>query len=682
VIDLIRQLIEWIGNHPHWAGIIIALVAFSESLAFVGLVVPGALIMFAAGALIASGALGFWSTFLWAVAGAILGDGLSYWLGRRYRGQIATFWSFNRHPELLARGEAFFHRHGGKSILLGRFIGPVRPVIPVVAGMLDMPPVRFYVSNVLSAVGWAPAYLVPGMAFGASLALAGEVAARLVALLVLFGTLAWLVLWIIHRLFYALSTQAVQRTEALLVWSERHPRVNRLIGGVFDPAQPESKALLVMGSLLIGTAWLFFGVLEDVVAGDPLVRADQSVYQLMQGLRTPWGDRVMVILTELGDGVVIALVVVAVLVWLLWRRYWRAAAYWTAAVGFGQTATTMIKLGLQRPRPLADLYDGLSTYAFPSGHATMSMVVYGFLAVLVARSFSASRRWLIYAVAALLIFAIALSRLYLGAHWLSDVIGGLSLGLAWICLLAIAYYRHSTPAPLPRSLLGVALIAFALAGGWHVTSRYSADLQDYAPRLSVQQLDAASWWMEDWQLLPTYRQDLEGEFEQPLNVQWGGTLASLRAKLNEQGWYEPVPLSATTALRWLLPATSLAKLPVLPQVHDGRHESLLMLGPLDEDGVQGQTTIDKNRQLILRFWVSGIVLDPDTVPLWVGNVSLQEPERIVFLRVPVTTREYDAPLKRLMQSLNGVDRRLVRRPLGKVERASHWSGSVLLIRDQ
>lgn len=120
MIDLIRQLIEWVGNHPHWAGVIIALVAFCESLAFVGLVVPGALIMFAAGALITGGALGFWSTFLWAVAGAILGDGLSYWLGHHYRSRIGTFWPFNHHPELLDRGAAFFHRHGGKSILLGR----------------------------------------------------------------------------------------------------------------------------------------------------------------------------------------------------------------------------------------------------------------------------------------------------------------------------------------------------------------------------------------------------------------------------------------------------------------------------------------------------------------------------------------------------------------------------------
>jgi len=313
----------------------------------------------------------------------------------------------------------------------------------------------------------------------------------------------------------------------------------------------------------------------------------------------------------------------------------------------------------------------------------MSMVVYGFLAVLVGRNFSPPRRWLAYAPAALLISAIAVSRLYLGAHWLSDVLGGLSLGLTWVCLLAIAYYRHPAPAPLPQGLPRVALLALALAGGWHVASQYSTDLQRYAPRLTVQHLDAASWWREDWRRLPAYRHDLEGELEQPLNVQWAGALASLREKLGAQGWHEPVVLSATSALRWLLPAPGLAELPVLPQVHDGRHESLLMIGSPDANRAQEEPIFNRDRQLVLRLWDTGIVLDPDAVPLWVGSVSLQETGRVLFLTLPVTAREYDAPLALLEQSLNGLgQQRLVQRSLGATKRESRWSGSILLIRDE
>lgn len=461
----IQSLLNWIALHPHWTLVGVFLVALGESLAVVGLIVPGAAMMVAAGALVALGAIGFWPTLLAAVAGAITGDGLSYWLGRHYRDRLRSVWPFRSHADWLAHGERFLRRHGARSVLFGRFVGPVRPIIPVVAGMLGMRPVAFYGANILSALAWAPAYLLPGMAFGASLALAGMVAARLAILLVLLVASTWFLLWLVHWSYRVLFPQANQIAQRILTWSGRHPRLNRLFGGVLNWSRPEARVLLLIGALLIGSTWLFLGVLEDVVTGDPLVRADQSLYQFMQGLRTPWGDKLMVFVTELGDGVVIAVVAMAVLTWLTWHRNWRTARYWVAAIGFGQVATIVVKQVLQRPRPLADLYDGLSAYAFPSGHATMSMVTYGFLAVLIAGQFAQPRRWIVYAAAALLISGIAASRLYLGAHWLSDVISGLSLGFAWVCLLAIAHYRHPRLSPPSRSFQGVVLIAFALASG-------------------------------------------------------------------------------------------------------------------------------------------------------------------------------------------------------------------------
>ncbi|MEW6025314.1 MAG: phosphatase PAP2 family protein [Pseudomonadota bacterium] len=640
----------------------------------VGLVVPGAAVMVAAGALVALGALEFWPTLLAAVTGAIAGDGISYWLGHHYRDRLRSVWPFRRHPEWLSRGENFFHRHGAMSVLFGRFVGPARPIVPVVAGMLGMRPTHFFALNVLSALAWAPAYLLPGMAFGASLALAGAVAARLALLLVLLVASAWLLLGLVRWGFRVLSPRAGWIAQRILVWGADHPRLNSLFGGVLDPSRPEARALLLIGALLIGATWLFLGILEDVVTGDPLVRADQGVYQLLQGLRTPWGDRVMVFVTELGDGMVIALVAAAVLAWLMWRRNWRTARYWVAAIAFGQIAATVVKLVLQRPRPLADLYDGLSTYAFPSGHATMSMVAYGFLATLIAGQFDRPRRWMVYAVATLLISVIAASRLYLGAHWLSDVIGGLSLGLAWVCLLAIAYHRHPVSAPPPRGLLGVVLLAFTLAGGWHVTTQHSADLQRYAPRQMTQRLDAATWWQTEWRRLPVYRQDLEGEFEQPLNVQWAGTLSDVQRMLKTQGWREPVSLNVRTALRWLAPAATLEELPLLPQVHDGRHEALRMIFPLP-------ASQEGPRELVLRLWKSGVVLDSDGNQLWIGTVSFEKPGRFALLMIPVGDQRYEAAQAALAHALTATGVQLAQRVHREHEISTAWTGNVLLIRN-
>ena len=177
--ELLQQLLQWVNAHPGWSGMVVFLIAFAESLAIVGVVVPGVAILFAVGALIGADALNFWHMVGWAVAGAVLGDGLSYWIGKHYQAQLTSIWPFSKHPASLEKGTAFFQRYGGKSVAMGRFFGPIRAVIPLVAGMMNMPAGRFLVANVLSALAWAPAYLLPGMAFGASMELASEVAVSL-----------------------------------------------------------------------------------------------------------------------------------------------------------------------------------------------------------------------------------------------------------------------------------------------------------------------------------------------------------------------------------------------------------------------------------------------------------------------------------------------------------------------
>lgn len=145
--EFLINLTTWITNHPNLAGFAIFFTSFAESLAFVGLLMPGAALMLTAGALITTGALSFWPTMAWAACGAVFADGISFWLGHRFKEQIRSFSLFARYPEVLAQGEKFFHRHGGKSVFLGRFVGPVRPVIPIVAGMLGMGQARFTVYN-------------------------------------------------------------------------------------------------------------------------------------------------------------------------------------------------------------------------------------------------------------------------------------------------------------------------------------------------------------------------------------------------------------------------------------------------------------------------------------------------------------------------------------------------------
>ena len=141
--ESLHALLDWITAHPQHAGWVIFLVSLSESLAIIGLLVPGVVILLGAGSLIGAGVLDFWSSAAWAVAGAILGDGLSYLLGRHFD-YLAERWRwFRMHPDHLRKGHEFFEKWGDLSVMLGRFFGPIRAVVPLIAGMMDMPPRRF-----------------------------------------------------------------------------------------------------------------------------------------------------------------------------------------------------------------------------------------------------------------------------------------------------------------------------------------------------------------------------------------------------------------------------------------------------------------------------------------------------------------------------------------------------------
>jgi len=163
---LVQPTLDFIAAHSGWAAAIMFITAFGESFAFVSLLFPGTSMLIAAGTLMAAGSLPYLPIVVGAIAGAVLGDTISFWIGHRFGGGIARVWPFSRNPELLSGGIKFFARHGGKSVFIGRFFGPIRAVIPLAAGVMRMPRDRFWFANVTSAIVWAPMLLFVGDAVG------------------------------------------------------------------------------------------------------------------------------------------------------------------------------------------------------------------------------------------------------------------------------------------------------------------------------------------------------------------------------------------------------------------------------------------------------------------------------------------------------------------------------------
>jgi undecaprenyl-diphosphatase len=159
---------QWLIANPGWVLATIAGLSFIESFALVGILIPGIALLGAAS--FAAGATGLELTVCLAVAwaGAVAGDGGSYLLGRIFHADIKAAWPFRRYPHWIANAERYFARHGVWGVAIGRFVGPIRPIIPLVAGILSMRAKLFFTINVLSAVAWAVAYIAPGYLLGAA----------------------------------------------------------------------------------------------------------------------------------------------------------------------------------------------------------------------------------------------------------------------------------------------------------------------------------------------------------------------------------------------------------------------------------------------------------------------------------------------------------------------------------
>ena len=599
--ELFQQLLHWVEANPGWAGAVVFLMAFAESMAIVGMVVPGVAILFTVGALIGAGALDFWQMVAWAVVGAILGDGLSFWLGRRYRHQLTRLWPFSRHPETLERGIAFFEKYGGKSVVIGRFFGPVRAVIPLVAGMMQMAPGRFLFANVLSALGWAPAYLLPGMAFGASLELASEVALRLVLLLVVLLASLWFLGWFSHRLFLWLQPRGRELVQRVLLLGERHPGLKQIAGALGDPKHPESRGLAMLAGLLVLTSTLL--VLLALIPERPLLLADSALHLGLDQLHSDTGNRIMLALSAMASASTTLAMMFAL--WLLFTGFGlkQASRHWLAGTAFAWLLSLALEYFLRHNLDLLGV--------LPDFYVLRAAVFFGLAAVLTATPVPHPRRWLVYSGATILIMTVVLAQLYLGST-LPAVLHALGGGLVWVTALGMAYRTHGRGEPLARrhafTIAGVTLLlalatAFTTPGPPPEVSR-----TPFRGTFPQQQ-----WWQAALERLPTWRSDVFDKSRYPLNLHYAGALGKLQAELEKRGWKAVPPASGLEWLRLLATSTPLETLPVLPHSHEGELATRRFMKPLGPD-----------RRLVIYLWPSGYLLEGTGLPVWIGEVTLQQ----------------------------------------------------------
>ena len=391
---------------------------FLVGLESLGIPLPGETALVTAAAFAALGHLSIYGVLTTAVAAAVIGDNGGYWIGRK--GGIALVRRYGRFLHLneahLERARHFFGRHGPPTVFIGRFIALLRTWTAVLAGAARMPYGRFMLYNALGAACWAGAVGALGYVFGRNLprlehymGQASLAAALLVALVA--G------LWLGWRWFERNRTSLVTRTARF--------------------ARGEYLGLHLTLGLVISLAglWVFAGVTEDVIHHDPLTQFDVALLDWLHARATATGYAVFNAISLLGSPVTLTILALAVALLLAARRELIVLAGWLAAFAGGGLLDVVLKLLIRRPRPPgAAAFLQHFSWSFPSGHAMASLIGYGMLAYVLTLLWIHRRSAHIAVVlgAALLIIAIGFSRLYLGVHYFSDVVGGYAAGVLWL----------------------------------------------------------------------------------------------------------------------------------------------------------------------------------------------------------------------------------------------------------
>lgn len=427
--DFLHAVLEWSHSSPYWLGTAIFFAALLECLALVGIILPGVVLMFGLAVIAGSGDLTLPIVLLLAWLGGLSGDFLSYALGHRLKNKVPRLPLLRSNPQWIASAEIHFERYGALSLLLGRFVGPLRPILPLVAGMLAMPFARFTLVSLIAAAGWAAAYTIPGWMVGAALELNPPHGFWLQA--------AWIA--------GVIGVCAIVSIFSCL----RGWRTSSLIS-----ATASGIALLV---LMLN--WQHLSVF------------DNYLHDLSQLLRTPWLDHTMVLITRLGDfstQFIVSFVLCALL--LLFRQF-QAMLFAGGTLVTAAVSNYLFKQLFERARPSV-LLEPMQSFSFPSGHSASGFAFFLVLGVLASRQ--QPQRWrVIWLVTALIpaVF-IALSRVYLTAHWPTDILAG-GLLASVVCSISLLLVQARQPIPALKKqhwqiIAPALLLALAILISWNL----------------------------------------------------------------------------------------------------------------------------------------------------------------------------------------------------------------------
>ena len=165
-----NEIIVWLEKNPQWVALGIIGASFIESFALIGIIIPGVVLLAIISGLAATSLSAIEVVFL-AYFSSLLADVISFFIGFSFRNSLNKMWPFKRYPEFLKEGQNFFKSYGMIGLFTGKFIGPIRPLLPITAGSLNMDKKRFFLIEIFSCFLWALIYTIPGYYAGQTVVL-------------------------------------------------------------------------------------------------------------------------------------------------------------------------------------------------------------------------------------------------------------------------------------------------------------------------------------------------------------------------------------------------------------------------------------------------------------------------------------------------------------------------------
>lgn len=643
--DYVQPLTNWLQANPHWSLFFTFFIALTESLAIIGSIVPGSVTMTAIGILAGSGIMRIDLTLLAATLGAVCGDSLSYFLGYFYSEQLIDMWPFKKYPNLLKYGKEFFSKHGGKSVLIGRFVGPLRSIIPVIAGIMHMKQWRFLIANVISAIGWSILYVMPGVLIGtAGHELSTEGATRLFILILVILAAIWFTSIIIKWLIIRLNIFLKNNLHGFWLSSKSNTGLVKLFNAITPDEETDHYPTAGLILLILFFLICFAILLVLTIKTQWPSTLNLPIHLFTSSLHTSLLEAFFIICTQLTSTFTLGGLYILCSLWLIYQRNFKTLIYLSSVLFFSSLISILLSYIHYIPRPQGLLIT-MPGSSLPAINMTIATAFYGFILFYINNNYSLftnTFRTLILITLGLSGFA----QIYLGDYWFTDIIASYLLG-AIVCLVHWLVYRKSNYIKSKKGeslgLLLTVISTILICTAASTSLNFKKLIHNHAPYHKEYILTERVWWNQLNPILPLYRLNRIGRRISLLNIQYSGTLDKFVKSLEQNGWHLHNESFFTKLMLSMNKSKDGVKLPLLTQLYENRRPALLM------------TYNDTQSNLILELtiWESNYYINNDA-PIWIGTVHqnrhLKTNEKITYINpLPYIIPALDAFTLRRME---------------------------------